>query len=109
MHALHMGSNQKIAAAIEPFTPAAAAPLPQPADEGQGAAECVQAGGEDADGKEREEGGGAEERGLAGWLAKASSLTTLDLSNCKLGDKGVKALASALAQNENDSLVRLVI
>ena len=103
-----MASNHKLAAAIHPLPPRAA-PLPQRAGEGEGAAEIVRVGDEGVDGKEREELGGAEAGGLAGWLAKASSLTTLDLSNCKLGDRGVKALASALAPNENDSLVRLVI
>jgi len=50
---------------------------------------------------------GSADGGLVGWLGTAASLQTLDLSNCKLGDAGVKAIAAALETNVNDSLAHL--
>ena len=46
--------------------------------------------------------------GLASWLARENaSLETLDLSKCRLGDSGIKAIASALEANGNDALAAL--
>ena len=53
------------------------------------------------------ESGAGTGAGLVGWLGTAASLQTLDLGNCKLGDAGVKAIASALEKNVNDTLAHL--
>ena len=46
--------------------------------------------------------------GLASWLARENaSLETLDLSKCRLGDSGIKAIASALEANGNNALAAL--
>ena len=52
-------------------------------------------------------GAGAVPAGLLQWVAKGSSLLSLDLSNCMLGDEAIKALAGALAHNENHTLACL--
>lgn len=44
---------------------------------------------------------------FAKMLAKNTLLTNLDLSNCKIGDVGIKALAEALKNNTNSGLMTL--
>jgi Ran GTPase-activating protein (RanGAP) involved in mRNA processing and transport len=60
-----------------------------------------------AGGAPQGEAGAGTGGGLVGWLGTAASLQTLDLGNCKLGDAGVKAIASALEKNVNDTLAHL--
>lgn len=89
VRALYMSSNQKMAPALETLELFADAP-PQPAHE----AEEGERSGEE----------GVERAGLTGWIAKASSLTCLDLSNCKLGTIcGVCAVAGTRGLGARDA------